>query len=105
MVDSICSQHYTKKRKFLNILVLGMITAIGPFFIDMHLPAFADITAYLHTTVGHVSLSLSRFFIGILLGQFIYGLMPDKILNLASCPAGSFQPKAALELMPNSLMS
>jgi DHA1 family bicyclomycin/chloramphenicol resistance-like MFS transporter len=68
----------TKKRKFITILVLGMITAIGPFSIDMYLPAFADIAAGLHTTVAHVSLSLSSFFIGISLGQFIYGPLLDR---------------------------
>lgn len=55
-----------------------MITAIGPFSIDMYLPAFADIAADLHTTVAHVSLSLSSFFIGISFGQFIYGPLLDR---------------------------
>ncbi len=68
----------TKNRKFITILVLGMMTAIGPFSIDMYLPAFADIAADLHTTVGHLSLSLSSFFIGISIGQFIYGPLLDR---------------------------
>ena len=70
--------YMTKKRKFITILVLGMITAIGPFSIDMYLPAFADIAADLHTTVAHITLSLSSFFIGISLGQFIYGPLLDR---------------------------
>ena len=52
------------KKKFVLIFVLGLITAIGPFSIDMYLPAFTAIAADLHTTVAHVSLSLSGFFIG-----------------------------------------
>ena len=68
----------TGKKKFLLILVLGMITAIGPFSIDMYLPAFGNIAADLHTTVAHVSLSLSSFFIGISIGQFIYGPLLDR---------------------------
>lgn len=55
-----------------------MITAIGPFSIDMYLPAFANIADHLHTTVAHVSLSLSSFFIGISVGQFIYGPLLDR---------------------------
>ena len=55
-----------------------MITAIGPFSIDMYLPAFANIAADLHTSVAHVSLSLSSFFIGISVGQFIYGPLLDR---------------------------
>ncbi|MEJ7589459.1 MAG: Bcr/CflA family multidrug efflux MFS transporter [Ferruginibacter sp.] len=66
------------KKKFILILVLGMITAIGPFSIDMYLPAFPDIASDLHTTVAHVSLSLSAFFIGISIGQFIYGPLLDR---------------------------
>ena len=68
----------TRRKKFLLILVLGMITAIGPFSIDMYLPAFGNIAADLHTTVAHVSLSLSSFFIGISIGQFIYGPLLDR---------------------------
>ena len=66
------------KKKFLLILILGMITAIGPFSIDMYLPAFAGIAADLNTTVADVSLSLSSFFIGISIGQFIYGPLLDR---------------------------
>jgi MFS transporter, DHA1 family, multidrug resistance protein len=80
----------TKKRKFVTILVLGMITAIGPFSIDMYLPAFADIAADLHTTVGHLSLSLSSFFIGISLGQFIYGPLLDRFGRKKPLYAGLF---------------
>lgn len=55
-----------------------MLTAIGPFSIDMYLPAFSNIAADLDTTVANVSLSLSSFFIGISIGQFIYGPMLDR---------------------------
>ncbi|MEP7111431.1 MAG: multidrug effflux MFS transporter [Ferruginibacter sp.] len=67
-----------RKKKFQLILILGMITAIGPFSIDMYLPAFTNIAEDLHTTVAHVSLSLSSFFIGISAGQFIYGPLLDR---------------------------
>lgn len=66
------------KKKFILILILGSITAIGPFSIDMYLPAFTDIATDLHTTVAHVSLSLSSFFIGISIGQFLYGPLLDR---------------------------
>jgi len=68
----------TGKKKFSLILVLGMITAIGPFSIDMYLPAFTNIADDLHTSVAHVSLSLSSFFIGISIGQFVYGPLLDR---------------------------
>jgi DHA1 family bicyclomycin/chloramphenicol resistance-like MFS transporter len=60
------------------ILILGMLTAIGPFSIDMYLPAFPDIAAGLNTTVAKVMLSLSSFFIGISVGQLIYGPLLER---------------------------
>ncbi len=74
----ICSTPMDKKKRFTLILVLGMITAIGPFSIDMYLPAFANIAEHLDTTVARVSLSLSSFFIGISFGQFVYGPLLDR---------------------------
>jgi DHA1 family bicyclomycin/chloramphenicol resistance-like MFS transporter len=68
----------TGKKKFSLILILGMLSAIGPFSIDMYLPAFSDIAKDLHTTVANISLSLSSFFIGISVGQFIYGPALDR---------------------------
>lgn len=55
-----------------------MLSAIGPFSIDMYLPGFPAIAADLKTTVAHVSLSLSSFFIGISAGQFLYGPLLDR---------------------------
>lgn len=64
--------------KFKLILVLGLLSAIGPFSIDMYLPGFPSIAADLHTTVAKISLSLSSFFIGISLGQMLYGPLLDR---------------------------
>ncbi len=67
-----------ERSKFSIILSLGLLSAIGPFSIDMYLPGFPAIATHLHTTVAHVSLSLSSFFIGISAGQFLYGPLLDK---------------------------
>lgn len=67
----------THKKKYL-ILILGLLTAIGPFSIDMYLPAFPDIAKGLHTNVAQVALSLSSFFIGISTGQLIYGPLLER---------------------------
>jgi DHA1 family bicyclomycin/chloramphenicol resistance-like MFS transporter len=66
------------KKRFYLILTLGMLTAIGPFSIDMYLPAFPDIAKGLHTTVAQVMLSLSSFFIGISAGQLLYGPLLER---------------------------
>jgi len=68
----------TKTRHFFLILLLGSLTALGPFSIDMYLPGFPAIAKDLHTTVAKVSLSLSGFFIGISVGQLLYGPLLDR---------------------------
>jgi len=67
-----------RKNNFYLILILGLLTAIGPFSIDMYLPAFPDIAKGLHTTVADVTLSLSSFFIGISFGQLLYGPLLER---------------------------
>jgi DHA1 family bicyclomycin/chloramphenicol resistance-like MFS transporter len=66
------------KAPFSLIVVLGLLSAIGPFSIDMYLPGFPAIAADLHTKISTVSLSLSSFFIGISAGQFLYGPLLDR---------------------------
>ncbi|HLI93951.1 MAG TPA: MFS transporter, partial [Puia sp.] len=68
----------TKGKYFTYVLVLGLLTAIGPFSIDMYLPGFEDIAASLGTTTAMVTLSLSSFFIGISVGQLLYGPLLDR---------------------------
>lgn len=68
----------TKQRYFFLILILGSLTAIGPFSIDMYLPGFPAIAKSLHTTTENVALSLSSFFIGISAGQLLYGPLLDR---------------------------
>jgi DHA1 family bicyclomycin/chloramphenicol resistance-like MFS transporter len=66
------------KTYFFLILILGSLTALGPFSIDMYLPGFPAIAKDLHTTAAKVSLSLSGYFIGISLGQLLYGPLLDR---------------------------
>lgn len=65
-------------KKFIRILILGLLSAIGPFSIDMYLPGFPAIAQDLGTNVSQVSLTLSSFFIGISIGQLLYGPLLDK---------------------------
>jgi len=67
-----------RANNFYLILILGLLTAIGPFSIDMYLPAFPDIARGLHTTVAQVTLSLSSFFVGISFGQLLYGPLLER---------------------------
>ena len=66
------------KSKFLVILLLGLLSAIGPFSIDMYLPGFQDIATDLNTSIERIQLSLSSFFVGIAAGQLFYGPLLDR---------------------------
>ncbi len=68
----------SSKRYFFLVLILGSLSALGPFSIDMYLPGFPRIAEDMDTDVAKVSLSLSSFFIGICFGQMLYGPILDK---------------------------
>ncbi|MBF4464456.1 multidrug effflux MFS transporter [Flavobacterium sp. LC2016-12] len=68
----------TTKKYIQLILILGSLTALGPFSIDMYLPGFSGIAKDLHTTVAKVSMTLSSYFIGISAGQLLYGPLLDR---------------------------
>jgi DHA1 family bicyclomycin/chloramphenicol resistance-like MFS transporter len=68
----------TRRTYFTYVFVLGLLTAIGPFSIDMYLPGFEDIAASLGTTAAMVTLSLSSFFVGVSVGQLLYGPLMDR---------------------------
>ncbi|MDN5287560.1 MAG: Bcr/CflA family efflux transporter [Mucilaginibacter sp.] len=68
----------TRKRYLSLILILGSLTALAPFSIDMYLPAFKSIAKHLNTSTDQVALSLSSFFIGVSVGQLLYGPLLDR---------------------------
>lgn len=67
-----------QESRFLLILILGCMTALSPFSIDMYLPAFQSIASEFQTTVAKISLSLSSYFIGLSIGQLFYGPLLDR---------------------------
>ena len=67
-----------QKKKFKLIFILGLLTSIGPFSVDMYLPAFNRIAVDLNTSISNVMYSLSTYFIGISFGQLIYGPLLER---------------------------
>ena len=61
-----------------NALVIGMLSAIGPFAIDMYLPAFPAIARELQVDVSAVQMSLMSFFAAVAVCQIIYGPLSDR---------------------------
>jgi DHA1 family bicyclomycin/chloramphenicol resistance-like MFS transporter len=60
------------------VLMLGALTALTPFSIDLYLPAFPQIARAFGTDVPAVAFSLSSYFIGLAMGQLIYGPLMDR---------------------------
>ncbi len=58
--------------------MLGALTALTPFSIDMYLPTFPQIAQAFGTNVAHIAFSLSSYFIGLASGQLIYGPLMDR---------------------------
>ena len=70
-----------QKESRLTILsiacILGVLSAFGPFSIDMYLPALPGVALTLGTTVSLAQLSLTACLIGIALGQIFVGPVSD----------------------------
>jgi DHA1 family bicyclomycin/chloramphenicol resistance-like MFS transporter len=60
------------------LLILGALSAFGPLAIDFYLPAFPAMARDFATDAEHVQLSLAAYFIGLALGQLIYGPLADR---------------------------
>ncbi len=66
-------------RRFTTLLVLGLLAGLGPFTIDLYLPAFPAVKDEFATTDAVVQLTLSATTIGFALGQLIVGPLSDRI--------------------------
>jgi len=66
-------------RFFKMALLLGLLSAIGPFAIDMYLPALPEIGQSLGAGIGAVQMSLTAFFLSLGAGQLLYGPVSDMV--------------------------
>ncbi|RTE10112.1 multidrug effflux MFS transporter [Paenibacillus whitsoniae] len=58
-------------------LLLGLFSTLGPFTIDMYLPAFPQIVEQFGTTASLVQLSLTACLLGLGVGQLVMGSLSD----------------------------
>jgi DHA1 family bicyclomycin/chloramphenicol resistance-like MFS transporter len=61
------------------VLILGLLIAVGPLSIDMYLPGLPAIGRDLHAGAAAVQQTVAAFFIGIAVGQLIYGPLSDRL--------------------------
>ena len=62
-----------------RILLLGAIIALAPMSIDLYLPALPTLQQALGGTAAQGQLTLSVYFLGLAMGQLIYGPVSDRI--------------------------
>lgn len=58
--------------------MLGALTAFAPMAIDMYLPSLPAIAAGLQASPGQAQATVSAFFAGMAIGQFVYGPASDR---------------------------
>lgn len=67
-----------QKNRTIIIIILGLLSAIGPFSIDMYLPGFPAMARDLSVSVDMISYSLASFFVGVCVGQLLCGPLLDR---------------------------
>jgi DHA1 family bicyclomycin/chloramphenicol resistance-like MFS transporter len=65
-------------RSALLVPILGALTAFTPMSVDMYLPSFPELERYFAASASDVQLTLSVFFLGLAIGQAIYGPVADR---------------------------
>lgn len=60
------------------LLLMGLLTALGPLAIDMYLPAFPAMADALGTTHGDIERTLPSYLFGLALAQLFYGPLADR---------------------------
>ena len=68
----------TRRRKLLYVLMLGALTALGPFTVDLYLPAFPALEQSLAVSEAAVQLTLTGTTLGFALGQLVVGPLSDR---------------------------
>lgn len=66
-------------RRVVYIILLGALTALGPFTIDLYLPAFPVLEQDFQTSAAAIQLTLTGTMVGFALGQLIVGPLSDKV--------------------------
>lgn len=61
------------------IFILGLLSMLTPFAIDMYLPALPVIAKEFGVEPGQVQMTLSAYIMGFAIGQLFYGPMADSL--------------------------
>ena len=64
--------------KIFMLVFLGLLSAFGPFVMDMYLPTLPEMTEYFGTSSSMVQLGLTTSMLGLAFGQLIFGPLSDR---------------------------
>jgi DHA1 family bicyclomycin/chloramphenicol resistance-like MFS transporter len=69
----------SRRQRLVYILILGGLTALGPFTVDLYLPAFPALERELDVSAAAIQLTLTGTTLGFAFGQLIVGPWSDKV--------------------------
>lgn len=72
-------RHSKPPRMSKLLLLLGAISILTPFSLDMYLPALPAIAADLGASAAGVQLTLPAFFVGLAISQLLFGSLADYV--------------------------
>lgn len=64
--------------KFFLVLLLGVLSAFGPFVVDLYLPSLPQLAEFFHTNASMTQLTLTAAMFGLAGGQLLLGPLSDK---------------------------
>ncbi|MEO6941386.1 MAG: multidrug effflux MFS transporter [Terrimesophilobacter sp.] len=67
------------RQRLVYVLVLGALTALGPFTVDLYLPAFPALEHELGVSSALIQLTLTATAVGFGLGQLVVGPWSDRV--------------------------
>lgn len=68
---------YADKKGFV-LMFLGILSAFGPFVMDMYLPTLPAMAEYFGTSASGVQLGLTTGMVGLAVGQLLFGPLSDR---------------------------
>ena len=66
------------EKKGFILMFLGILSAFGPFVMDMYLPTLPAMADYFGTTSSGVQLGLTTGMVGLAVGQLLFGPLSDR---------------------------
>ncbi|WP_206447428.1 Bcr/CflA family efflux MFS transporter [Agrococcus sp. KRD186] len=78
-MSSAPGAEFSRRHRVTTLIVLGLLAGLGPFTIDLYLPAFPAVKDDFGTTDAVVQLTLSATTLGFAFGQLVMGPLSDRV--------------------------